>query len=72
MINKYRYLDIILFNIKSPYIIGDLTISEGWNQVIRKDDKYFVKNICENNFYGTFDVSIGHLLLEKLFHNMDD
>ena len=72
MINKYRYLDILLFEVKIPFPMGAITIRSGWNQLIRKEDEYFLRSVSENDFYGSFPVKIGHKLLEKLFGNRED
>lgn len=72
MINKHRYLDILLFNVKIPFPIGEVTVRHGWNQLIRKDDKYYLRSVSENDFYGNFSVKIGYKLLEKLFGNIED
>lgn len=69
MINKYRHLDVLLFEVKIPFSIGSTTVKSGWNQLIRRDSEYFLRNISETNFYGKFPVKIGYKLLENIFVN---
>lgn len=72
MINKFRYLDILLFEVRIPFPMGATIVRSGWNQLIRKDSEYFLKSLSENDFYGSFPVKIGHKLLEKIFVNRED
>lgn len=72
MINKYRSLDILLFYVKSPFFIEDKEIKQGWNQLIRKENEYFVRNVSETVFYINFPVKNGHKLLEKIFGGLYD
>lgn len=67
MTNKYRYLDILLFYAKDNFFINDREIKKGWNQLIRKENNYFVKSITESIFYIDFPVKNGYKLIEKIF-----
>jgi len=72
MLNKSRYLDILLFSVKSPLVIKSHTIECGWNQLTRVDKTYFVKKLDDGKIYMSFPVALGHILMEKLFGSMDD
>lgn len=67
MLNKYRQFDILLFHTAKDFAIGDIVINPGWNQMIRKDDFYFIRNISFSHFYAQLPTSLGHILAQQLF-----
>lgn len=67
MLNTYRQFDILIFYTAKELPIGDTFIKPGWNQMIRKDNFYFLRNPCNSNFYTQFSTSLGHLLTGQLF-----
>ena len=67
MFNPNRQFDILLFYITKDFPIGDTIVKLGWNQMIRKDNSYFLRDISQIEFYTEFPTSFGHLLAKKLF-----
>lgn len=67
MFNPNRQFDILLFYMTKDFPIGDILVKSGWNQLVRKNDIYFLRDIDHNNSYAQFSTSLGHLFAKHLF-----
>ena len=67
MLNTYRQFDILIFYTPKELSIGETLVKSGWNQMVRKDNFYFLRNLTNSNFYTQFSTSLGHLLAAQLF-----